>query len=107
MADDQTSPSYFDRMLEEERKNPEFAVEFDRHYHSIQAIDQIVNALDDLRIDLGKSKAELAREIGKNPANIRRLLTTSGNPELRTIVALADALDADVRIVPRKRNEAA
>jgi hypothetical protein len=25
------------------------------------------------------------------------------NPELRTVVAMAEALDADVRIVPRKR----
>ena len=107
MADGQEKRSHFDRLLAEERKDPAFAEEFDRHYHSIQAVDQIVNALDSLRIDLGRSKAELAREIGKNPANVRRLLTTSGNPELRTIVALADALDADVQIVPRKRKAAA
>jgi len=49
------------------------------------------------------TKAELAREIGKNEASIRRLLTAPVNPELRTVVALADALDADIKIVPRKR----
>jgi DNA-binding phage protein len=49
------------------------------------------------------SKADLAREIGKNPAAIRRLLTLDGaNPELRTVVAMANALDADIQIVPRK-----
>ena len=47
------------------------------------------------------TKAGLARAIGKNPAVIRRLLTASGNPELKTFVALANALDADVVLVPR------
>jgi hypothetical protein len=50
-----------------------------------------------------RTKADLAREIDKNPAAIRRLLTAPVNPELRTVVAMADALDADVRIVPRKK----
>lgn len=43
----------------------------------------------------GVSKAELAREIGMNPAGVQRLLTAQSNPELRTVVAVADALDAD------------
>jgi len=47
------------------------------------------------------SKVELARAIDKNPAAIRRLLTASGNPELRTVVAMAQALGAEVKIVPR------
>lgn len=41
--------------------------------------------------------------IGKNPASVRRLLTSATNPELGTIVAVADALDADVVVVPRKK----
>jgi Helix-turn-helix len=48
------------------------------------------------------TKSDLARAIGKNPSSIRRLLTLDGpNPELRTIVAMANALDADVCLVPR------
>lgn len=43
-----------------------------------------------------------ARAIDKHPASVRRLLTAKGNPELGTIVAIADALDADVVVVPRK-----
>lgn len=57
---------------------------------------------DALRERHGLSKADLARPIDKDPAAIRRLLTASGNPELRTVVAIAEALDAEVRIVPRK-----
>lgn len=50
----------------------------------------------------GYSKAELARLIDKNPASVRRWLTSTGNPELANIVAMADALDADVVLVPRE-----
>lgn len=82
-------------------KDPEFQAEFERASREIKAIDAIVNELDSLRITHGMTKAELAREVGKNPASVRRLLTAPGNPELRTIVAMADALDADVVIVPR------
>lgn len=62
-----------------------------------------MNGLDELREQQGVSKAALAREIDKNPAAIRRLLTAPGNPELGTVVALADALDTDLVIVPRKQ----
>jgi DNA-binding phage protein len=107
MVSDHTHHSFHDRFLAEQMEAPEFAEEYERHLRAIKVVDMIVNTLDELRIDTGMSKAALAREIGKNPANIRRLLTASGNPELRTIVALADALDADVKIVPRKRKAAA
>jgi DNA-binding phage protein len=92
-----------DRWLAEQLDDPEFRAEFERERREIAVIDDIVNALDHLRAEHGRSKAELAREIGKNPASIRRLLTAPGNPELRTIVALADALDAEIKVVPRKR----
>lgn len=59
--------------------------------------------LDDLRIRAGRSKADLAREIGRNDAVVRRLFTAEVNPELRTIAALAAALDAEIQIVPRRK----
>jgi len=95
--------SYHDRRLARRLKeDPEFAAEFERQRREIAAIDGIVNKLDDLRAQHGFSKADLAREIAKNPAAIRRMLTAPVNPELRTVVAMADALDAEVVIVPRK-----
>jgi transcriptional regulator with XRE-family HTH domain len=81
--------------------DPEFRAEFERAGREIAAVDAIVNALDSLRNTHGLTKADLARDIGKNPAVVRRLLTAQSNPELRTVVAMADALDADVVIVPR------
>lgn len=97
----QTRHSFHERLLSERRRDPEFDAEFQRASREIAAIDTIVNALDSLRETQGMTKAELAREIGKNPASIRRLLTAQANPELRTVVAMADALDADLVIVPR------
>jgi DNA-binding XRE family transcriptional regulator len=97
--------SHHDRRLARRlEEDPEFAAEFERQKRAIQAIDAIVNTLDDLRDEHGFTKSALAEMIGKNPASIRRLLTAPVNPELRTVVAMADALDADVLVVPRKRS---
>lgn len=97
------APSYHDRRLADRLRDPEFQAEFEKASREIKAIDAIVNALDSLREAHGMSKAELARNIDKNPASVRRLFTAPANPELQTIVAMADALDADVVIVPRTR----
>ena len=96
---------FHDRRLAARLEDPEFRAEFERQRREIAVIDDIVNRLDALREKQGMSKAELARAIERNPAAVRRLLTASGNPELRTVVAIADALDADVQIVPRARGE--
>ncbi len=85
-------------------EDPEFKSEYERQRRAVAAIDEIVNRLDGLRVANDLSKAELARAIDKNPASVRRLLTAKGNPELGTVVAMADALDADVVVVPRKRS---
>jgi DNA-binding phage protein len=98
------APSFHDRLLADRMKDPEFRAEFERASREIKAIDAIVNELDSLRTTHGMTKAELAREIGKNSASVRRLFTAPANPELRTVVAMADALGADVVIVPRSRS---
>jgi nucleotide-binding universal stress UspA family protein len=96
-------PSFYDRRRAELMKDPEFKAEYERQRRAIAAIDEIVNRLDALRVEHDLSKAELARAIDKNPASVRRLLTAKGNPELATVVAMADALDADVLVVPHRK----
>jgi DNA-binding phage protein len=91
---------YHDRRLARRLKDPEFEAEFARQQREIAAIDGIVSQLDALREQHRMTKADLARAIDKNPAAIRRLLTASGNPELRTVVAMAQALGAELKIVP-------
>ncbi len=103
--------SFHDRRLARRLKeDPEFRAEYERQRREIAAIDAIMHKLDALRERSGMTKAELARAIDKNPAAVRRLLTASGNPELRTVVAMAEALGAEVCIVtrraPRRRSRA-
>jgi transcriptional regulator with XRE-family HTH domain len=58
--------------------------------------------LDALRIDLGISKAELAQRVNRNASSVRWLFTTKqARPELPLVVAVADALGAELRVVPR------
>lgn len=101
---DLPAPSFHDGLVADQIKDPEFRAEFERASREITAIDAIVSELDSLRTNRGMTKADLAREIGKDPASVRRLFTALANPELRTVVAMADALDADVVIVSRSRS---
>lgn len=99
-------PSLHDRFLADQLADPAFREAFERERREIETIDTLVGALEHLRSEHGISKAQLARLIGKNPASVRRTLTAPGNPELRTIIAIADALNADVKIIPRAESPA-
>ncbi len=100
------------RFLSQQLRDPEFRAEYNRIRQQIAQVDAVVRELDRLRVEAGCSKAELARRIGKNPAAIRRLFTAKVNPELRTVAAVAAALNAKLRIVhdghkkPRRRTAA-
>lgn len=89
------------RLAKRLAEDPDLAAEYERQRRTIDAIDSIVRKLDELRISSGRSKAELARTVGTNPASMRRLLTAARNPKLATLVMVADALEADVLLVPR------
>lgn len=94
------STSYHDRRLARRlEEDPEFRAEFERQRREIAQIDAVVRQLDELREELGMSKAELARTIGKEPSSIRRFFTADVSPELRTVAAIADALGARVQVV--------
>jgi DNA-binding XRE family transcriptional regulator len=98
-----TDMSYRDRRLAQRLEDPGFREEYERAQRQISQIDAVMRQLDNLREEAGKSKAQLAREIDKNPASVRRLFTSEVNPELRTLVAIAEALDADLVVRRRKR----
>lgn len=95
---------FYERFRAQNLEDPEFRAAYERAARQIAQIDAVIQTLDALRIDLGMSKAELARRVNRNASSVRRLFTSSGaRPELSLIVSLADVLDADVRIVPRRR----
>ena len=96
--------SYHDRRLARRLKeDPEFRAEYRRHRRAVAQVDAVVRQLDRLRERAGLSKAELARQVGKDPASIRRLFTAEVNPELKTVVAVASVLGAEIKVVSRPK----
>jgi hypothetical protein len=89
----------FDRFLHEQMRDRSFARGMRRARQEVDAVDQIIRALDESRIDLRISKAELARSISAKPEIVRRLLTAkSPNPTLATVVKIAAALRLRVQL---------
>lgn len=68
-----------------------------------RAAAKIILALDARRERKGLSKAALARSVKKQPAALRRFFREDSNPELFTLLQIADALDAEIVVRPRKR----
>jgi ribosome-binding protein aMBF1 (putative translation factor) len=74
----------------------------ERAAREVAQTDAVIRQLDSLRVDLGISNAELAQRVNRNASSVRRLFTAGQvRPELPLIVALADALGAELRVVPR------
>ena len=90
--------SYHKRRLAHRLEDPTFRAEYERARTEIRQVDEVMRTLDSLRESAGITKAELARRIGKDPASIRRLFSSESNPELKTIVAMAAALNAKIEI---------
>ena len=95
--------SYRQRRLEQRLQDPDYEAAYDQASAEIAQIDGVMRILDELRIEAGISKAELARQIHKNPASVRRLFSSEANPELKTVVALASALGAEVVVKKRSK----
>jgi ribosome-binding protein aMBF1 (putative translation factor) len=94
--------SLHERRRAQRMQDPEYRQAYDRASREIAQTDAVIRQLDSMRADLGMSKAELARRINRNASSVRRLFTANQvRPELPLIVALADALGAEVRVVPR------
>jgi DNA-binding phage protein len=94
--------SAFDLDFEKDMQNPEFREAYERTRARIDAVDQLIRALDEERAAQGISKAELARRVGVQPEAIRRLLTAEQpNPTIGTYIATAQALG--MKMTPPKR----
>jgi ribosome-binding protein aMBF1 (putative translation factor) len=95
--------SLHERRRARRMQDPEYRAAYEQAARELAQTDAVIRELDSLRADLGISKAELARRVNRNASSVRRLFTASQmRPELPLVVALADALGADVRVVPRK-----
>jgi transcriptional regulator with XRE-family HTH domain len=95
-----------ERYLARRFDDDEYRDAYDRAAERIQQIDEVIRALDDRRVELDMSKAELARRAGVKPEAIRRLFSAQRpNPTLGTLVALAGALG--LRLRPEEQPESA
>ena len=94
--------TYHRRRVSKAMENDEYRAEYARIRDELTQVNAVMEELDQLRRAHGFSKAALARMSGKNDASIRRLFSAEVNPELRTIAALAAAVGAEIRIVPKK-----
>ncbi|MGE0169210.1 helix-turn-helix domain-containing protein [Nocardioides sp.] len=92
--------------LARDLQDPQFLREYVVESMRIATIDQVVNAIDDARAAAGLSKAELARAIQKEPATIRRLLSSDNpNPTLGTLAEVAAALGLRITVEPISKAE--
>ena len=95
--------SLHERRRAERMRDPEFRAAYEQAGEIAQT-DYIIRTLDELRAEMGISKAELARRIDRNASSVRRLFTAhQARPELPLITAVAEALGLRMAIVPSRR----
>jgi DNA-binding XRE family transcriptional regulator len=79
------------------RVPPEVAAQRDVFARAYEVALQVI----DLREKHGLTQAQLAERCGVDQADISRIEHGSTSPTARTLQRIADALDADVRLVSR------
>lgn len=98
------SPTGAERYLAQRLQDPAYRASYEHAREQIKQIDVVIGALDARREELNLTKAELARRAGVKPEAIRRLFSAERpNPTLTTLVALAGALDLEIRPTPKHR----
>lgn len=84
-------------------EDPEFEVAYRQHRARIDAIDELMRALDDAREQQGITKATLARRIQAEPAALRRLFSqATPNPQIARVVDMAHELGLEIVIQPKR-----
>src|SRR3546814_11041121 len=97
-------PTGAERYLAGQLADPEYRDAYDEARRRIAQVDELVRALDGRRVELGLSKAELARRAALAPEAVRRLFSIeSPNPTASTRAALAEALELDPGPHPRPK----
>ncbi len=91
----------FDRYFENRMKDPAFASAYTAARAVVDSADALIRALDEARLLVGVSKADLARQLGARPEIVRRLFTAKdSNPTVTTVLKLVDALGFHLELVP-------
>src|SRR5918995_5896829 len=96
-----------ERYLARRLEDADYREAYEEARERISQIDAVIRALDERRSQLNLTKAELARRAGIKPEAVRRLFSAeTPNPTLNTLVALAAALELELRPEPRRSADA-
>lgn len=91
-----------ERYLGSRLKDAEYRAGYSHAQQRIAQVDRVIRVLDERRVELSISKAELARRAELPADVVRRLFAAkAANPTLKTLTAIADALDLDIAAVER------
>jgi len=96
-----SKPSPFAEIRTQIEQDPTAQEESRANRRRIEMVNELVWAIDAQRIELGLSKAELARRVDRDASSIRRLFSSGGNPEITLVAALADAVGMRVELTKR------
>ena len=91
----------FDRLLEEELKNPEFQKE----WNVLEPEFNIIQAMIDARKNSHLTQKELAQKTGINQADISKLENGNANPTLSLLQRLAEGMDMQLKLefIPKQQ----
>ena len=84
----------FDRLLEEELKNPEFQKE----WNALEPEFNIIQAMVTARKNSHLTQKELAQKTGINQADISKLENGNANPTLSLLQRLAEGMDMQLKL---------
>lgn len=89
--------------LAEQMQDPEFKAA----YEDLEPDFKIADALLQFRVDNKMTQKELAKLIGMNRSRLSGIETASGNPTLKTLKKIANALESklDIRFINKKTNK--
>jgi transcriptional regulator with XRE-family HTH domain len=89
--------------LEQYRRRLESDIEYQAAVRELKPILDLADDILRLRLERRWSQSELARRAGTKQANISRLEAGLGNPTVRFIQRVAQALDVELAILLRRR----
>ena len=91
----------YDQYRSQRLADAEFRSYYERHRSEIDAVDRVVADIEARRVELGLTKADLARLVGRKPETVRRLLSGNlVNPTLTTVSEMATALGMEMVVRP-------
>ena len=86
----------------EQMKDPKLKALFESELQQQLLVQRLLSEVDKARISCNITKAQLAANTSLDAVTVRRVLTSpNSNPRLSTLVELANALNLELKLVPK------